>query len=110
MNVSADTYVGLAIAAITLATFVARSTLHLLGAQFRLPVRLETALRYAPACALAAIIAPDLFLQGGIIDLGLGNARLLAGVAGAIIFATSRSTIGTIAGGMAVFWLARAFY
>ena len=46
----------------------------------------ESALRYAPACALAAIVA---------------NERL---------FAATRSTIGVIAGGMAAFWLLRAWF
>jgi branched-subunit amino acid transport protein len=103
-------YLWLAIAAITLATFLTRSSLHLIGSQLRLPPQLEVALRYAPACALTAIIVPDLFLSQGVLDLSLGNTRLLAGVAGVAIFAASRSTIGTIAGGMLAFWLLRWLY
>ena len=103
-------YLWLAIAAITLATFLTRSSLHLIGSQLQLPPRLEVALRYAPACALTAIIVPDLFLTQGALDLSFGNARLLAGVAGVVIFAASRSTIGTIVGGMLVFWMLRWLY
>jgi branched-subunit amino acid transport protein len=103
-------YVWLAIAAITLATFLTRSSLHLIGSQLQLPPRLEVALRYAPACALTAIIVPDLFLTQGVLDLSLSNSRLLAGLAGVVIFAASRSTFGTIAGGMLAFWLLRWLY
>lgn len=90
---------------ITLATLATRSGLLLAGRRLVIPPRVESALRYAPACALAAIVAPDLLLEQGQLQLGFGNARLLAGVAGIAIFMLSRSTIGTIAGGMTAFWL-----
>lgn len=92
---------------ITLATVATRSGLLLAGRRFVIPPRVESALRYAPACALAAIIAPDLLVSAGSVQLGLDNPRLVGGAAGAIIFLLSRSTIGTIFGGMAAFWLAR---
>ncbi len=92
---------------ITLATVVTRSGLLLAGRSLVVPARIESALRYAPACALSAIIAPDLLLADGQLQLGLGNPRLLAGVAGIAIFMLSRSTIGTIFGGMAAFWLVK---
>jgi branched-subunit amino acid transport protein len=44
-----------------LATFIARSSFWLAGNRIQLPKRVQEALRYAPACALAAIIVPDLF-------------------------------------------------
>jgi branched-subunit amino acid transport protein len=92
---------------ITLATIVTRSGLLLAGRGLVIPPRLESALRYAPACALAAIIAPDLLLADGQLQLGPGNPRLLAGLAGIAIFVLSRSIIGTIFGGMAAFWLVK---
>ena len=46
--------VWLSIAGITLSTFLARSTLLVAGSRLRLPPRVESALRFAPACALAA--------------------------------------------------------
>jgi branched-subunit amino acid transport protein len=103
-------YIWLAIVAITFATFLTRSSLPLIGPQLRLPQRLEVALRYAPACALTAIIVPDLFVTHGVLDVSLGNARLIGGLAGVAIFALTRSTIGTIVGGMAAFWLLHWLY
>lgn len=90
---------------ITVATVATRSGLLLAGRRLVIPPRLESALRYAPACALAAIIAPDLAISDGALQLGPDNPRLLAGVAGIAIFALTRSTIGTIVGGMVAFWL-----
>ncbi len=98
-----------AIAGITVATFVARSTLLLIGLSLRLPPAIEAALRFAPACALAAIIVPDLLFAGGPADLHWPNHRLLAGLAGAVLCIVLRSVIGTIIGGMTVFWLLEAF-
>lgn len=105
-----DLYIWLAILGITVATFVARSSVLLIGERLRLPPVVESALRYAPACALAGIIAPDLLMTPQGLDLSVGNPRWLAGLAAAVIFAAFRSTMGAIAGGMAVFWLARAWF
>ena len=90
---------------ITVATIATRSGLLLAGRRLVIPPRVESALRYAPACALAAIIAPDLLVSDGVLRLGVDNPRLLAGIAGTAIFVLTRSTIGTIVGGMAAFWL-----
>lgn len=107
---SHDAYIWLAILGITFATFLARSTVLLVGERLRLPPVVESALRYAPACALAGIIAPDLLLTPAGLDLTLGNPRWLAGVAAIVIFASFRSTMGAIGGGMAVYWLIRAWF
>jgi branched-subunit amino acid transport protein len=100
-----ETELWLSFVLITVATFATRSGLLLAGRRLVIPPRVESALRYAPACALAAIIAPDLLLANGALQLGLDNPRWLAGLAGIAIFALTRSTIGTIFGGMAAFWL-----
>lgn len=100
-----DLYTLGAIAGVTLATLIARSTLLLLGSALRLPPAVESALRFAPACALAAIIVPSLVFVDGTLDVSWHNHRWLAGLAGVAIFAAFRSTIGTIVGGMAAFWL-----
>lgn len=103
-------YVWLAILGVTLATFLARSTVLLVGERLRLPPVVESALRYAPACALAGIIAPDLLMTADGLDLTLGNPRWIAGGVAIVIFAAFRSTIGAIIGGMTVFWVFRAWF
>ena len=100
-----DPYVWLAILGVTAATFITRSSLFVLGARVQFPPMVEAALRFAPACALAAIVAADLVFVEGHLQIGLSNHKLIAGCIGIVIFAISRSIIGTIAGGMMAFWL-----
>lgn len=102
-------YVWGAILGITFATLLTRSGLHLAGRRMQIPPRLEAALRFAPACALAAIIAPDLAFADGVFALPWSNPRLVGGLAAVIIFVFSRSMIATVSGGMVVFWLTRTW-
>jgi branched-subunit amino acid transport protein len=63
----------------------------------------DQALAYAPACALAAIVVPDLAIAGGEVRLDPGNFRLLGALAAAAVYVATRSFVATIAAGMAVF-------
>jgi branched-subunit amino acid transport protein len=97
----------LTIGLMTLATLIARSSLFLFGGSVKLPPRVQHALRYAPAAALAAIVVPDLVLTGGTVDLSLANPRLLAGICAAMFFFATKRLLGTIVLGMALFTLFR---
>ncbi|MBU6212097.1 MAG: AzlD domain-containing protein [Gammaproteobacteria bacterium] len=99
-----DPYVWLAILGVTAATFITRSSLFVLGARVQFPPVVEAALRFAPACALAAIVAADLAFVEGQLRIDLSNPKLIAGCVGIVIFSITRSIIGTIAGGMITFW------
>ena len=92
---------------LTLATITARSSLFLLGHAVKMPPKVLHALRYAPAAALAAIIAPDLLLQGGALNLSFANPKLLAAVAAIGFYLWSRHLLGTIVVGMLAFSLFR---
>lgn len=62
--------------ALGLATTLPRASFIVLGSRITLPPVVQRALRYAPAAALAAIVAPDLLLtQGQVAPL---NPKLLA--------------------------------
>lgn len=52
--------------AIGLATTVPRASFIVLGSRAALPALVQRALRYAPAAALAAVVAPDVFVAGGV--------------------------------------------
>jgi branched-subunit amino acid transport protein len=82
------------------ATIVARCLMFALGTRVRLPVRLQHALRYAPAAALAAIVVPDLVLTGGPPVLVGLNAKVLAGATAAVFFLLTRHLLGAIVAGM----------
>lgn len=98
-----DGEVWLVIALLALATFLARSSFWLVGHHINLPKRVQEALRYAPACALAAIIVPDFLLNNGQIAIGLDNPRWIAGIAATAFFLVKRNMLLTIIFGMAVY-------
>lgn len=79
MNGPYDWTLWLMLLAIGLATTLPRASFIVLGSRVTLPPVVQRALRYAPAAALAAIVAPDLLLvQGQIAPL---NPKLLAMIA-----------------------------
>ena len=47
----------------------------LAGERMRLSRHVEVALRFAPACALTALVLPEVLGPAGPLDLSLGNAR-----------------------------------
>jgi branched-subunit amino acid transport protein len=80
----------------------------MLGNAVKLPPRVQHALRYAPAAAMAAIVLPDLVLSGGSISLNVtNNPKLLAGIGAAVFFVATRRMLGTIVVGMVLFTVLR---
>lgn len=96
----------LTIGLLALATVLTRSSFFML-ASTRMPARLQQALRYAPAAALAAIVLPDLVLHGGAVTSAAAidwtNPRLLAGAGATLFFLATRHLLGTIVVGMVLF-------
>ncbi len=68
---------------IGLATTLPRASFIVLGQRAALPAALQRALRYAPAAALAAIIAPDLLVSAG--EVTPLNPKLAAAIAVVIV-------------------------
>jgi len=95
------------IAVLTLGTFLTRATFWLVGHHITIPKRVHEALRYAPACALAAIIVPDLLIHHDHIEVSLTNPQLMSGIIAGAFFLYQRSMLGTILLGMAVFTVVR---
>jgi len=81
-------------------TILNRAGFILLSGKFSLPPKVQRALKYAPAAALAAIAMPDIFMSHGQIDVSLSNIRLIAGLFGFAIAVFARSTLPAIIGGM----------
>lgn len=86
-------------------TYLIRLSFFLLPAGVTLPPWLLRALRYVPAAVLSAIIAPELVLPNGVIEISLGNERLLAGLFAMLVAWRTRHVLLTIAAGMATLWL-----
>ena len=84
---SRDALLWLTFILIGLATTLPRASFIVLGGRARLPAVVQRALRYAPAAALAAIVAPDVLVVAG--DLAPLNPKLagvIAAVAAALLW------------------------
>ena len=99
----------LVITGLTLVTILMRSSFLMLGDYFPLPERVQHGLRYAPVCALVALVMPELFLTQDALNLSITNAKLVAGLAAAVITLTTRSVIAAMAVGMLIFTLVRTW-
>jgi branched-subunit amino acid transport protein len=94
-----------------IATAATRSAFWMIGHHLTIPKRVQEVLRYAPACALAAIIAPDLLLGAqGQLQLTVSNPKLLAGTAAVLFYVVRRNMLLTIVFGMLVFTCLRVFH
>ena len=98
------------IGALSVATAATRSSFWLVGHHITIPKRVQEMLRYAPACALAAIVAPDLLLADGHLTLGLSNLKLLSGIAATIFYLLRRNMLQTIVFGMACYTALRLLH
>ena len=96
------------IIALTLITILMRSSFLMLGDYFPLPERVQHGLRYAPVCALIALVTPELFLTQGALDVSLANPKLIAGIAAAVVTLITRSMIAAMAIGMLLFTVLKA--
>ena len=95
----------LAIASLVLATYVSRAGMLLVGDRLSFSRPVEAALRFAPACALAALVLPEVLGPSGTLDLSLENARWPAALASAAFLLWRNNMMGGIAVGMGVYLL-----
>lgn len=75
------------------------SFIYLLG-RVAVPERVQRALRFVPAAVLSALVAPELLMPAGHLDIGFGNHRWLAGLIAILVAWRSRDTLVTILAGM----------
>jgi branched-subunit amino acid transport protein len=88
-----------------LVTYFTRYTMiAALGRDMALPLRRW--LGYVPPAVLSALIAPAALAPRGHLEIG---PHVWATLAGAAVAWRTRNVLLTILGGMAVFWLLRAF-
>lgn len=99
------------IGVLCVATAATRSAFWMIGHRVSIPPRVQEMLRYAPACALVAIVAPDILLDAqGQVQLTLANPKLLAGAAALGFYLWRRNMLLTILFGMTVFTLLRILH
>jgi branched-subunit amino acid transport protein len=88
---------------LTLITFITRGFFLMVGERMELSETLQNALRYAPAAALVAIIAPEMFFTQGSSDIEINSPYLWGGICSLFAFWLSRSMLLTIILGMLAF-------
>ncbi|MEY4174393.1 MAG: hypothetical protein RI900_1558 [Actinomycetota bacterium] len=96
-------YVIAAIVGLTVVTVATRASFFMLPQRFQLPPLLERALRFAPGCALTAIVAPTVFTRDHHVYLSLHNNQMWAVLAAGAVFAWKRNMLLMMTVGMAVF-------
>ncbi len=87
-----------------LVTYATRLGAILLLERASLPPAVARALRFVPPAVLLALVAPELARPAGVLELSMGNARLLAGLLAAVVAVRTRSVVQTTAAGMATLW------
>ena len=94
-----------------LITFGMRFSLIYLLAEGKIdvPPTVRRALHYIPPAVLSAIVFPELLLPSGVLDLSLGNTRLLAGLIAILVAWFSKNTLITILAGMLALFLLKLF-
>jgi branched-subunit amino acid transport protein len=88
---------------LTLITFITRGFFLLVGERMELSETLQNALRYAPAAALVAIIAPEMFFAQISGDFEFNSPYLWGGICSIIAFWLTRSMLLTIILGILAF-------
>ena len=73
--------------------------IYLLG-RFEVPETMRRALRFVPPAVLSAIVAPELLIRSGQMDVSLTNFRLLAGIVAVLVAWRTKNTLLTILAGM----------
>jgi branched-subunit amino acid transport protein len=79
----------------------------LLG-RVEIPIGVQRALRFVPPAVLSAIVAPELLMPHGTLDVSIGNARLIAGLIAMIVAWRTKNVLLTIAAGMIALWVLSA--
>jgi branched-subunit amino acid transport protein len=102
--------VWLAIIGMTFVTGVTRAFFLIGGERTVLPERVQRTLRYAPAAALVAVIAPELVMTEHGFSLWPSNHALWAALAGLAWYLWRRSMVGCIVSGVVVFNVLRLLF
>jgi len=105
---TAPATLGLIILGMGIVTYAIRLSLIALLGRIEVSPLVRRALRFVPPAVLSALILPELLLPGGVLDLSLGNARLLAGTLAALVAWRCRNALLAIALGMVALWILQA--
>jgi branched-subunit amino acid transport protein len=86
-------YLVVGILGLMVVTFLSRASFFLLPQRISLPAQVERALRYAPACAVMAIIVPSVMSRDRELVMAWDNYQMWAVVAGTALFYVRRNML-----------------
>ena len=95
----------LIICAMGLVTFGTRLLPIALLGRIEIPIGVQRALRFVPPAVLSAIVAPELLMPRGTLDVSVSNARLIAGLIAMLVAWRTQNVLATIAAGMMALWI-----
>jgi len=81
-------------------TFATRISFILILDRWRTPTLIRRALRFVPVSVLTAIFVPELLIPAGVVDISIGNSRLIAGIIALLVAWKTKNIIWTIVVGM----------
>ncbi|MDR9752443.1 AzlD domain-containing protein [Pseudomonas sp. SZMC_28357] len=93
--------------AVGIGTFVMRLSFVELHGRWRMPPLLSRALAYVPASVLAALVLPAVVYPNGQGAFVLANPQIPAALLAAWVAWKTRSTVLTLAVGMAALWVGK---
>jgi branched-subunit amino acid transport protein len=91
-----------------LITFATRLSFIAMAGRYQPPSWFVVLLPFVPIAALTALVAPDLLLVAGQLNIGLDNPRFWAGLVAIGVAAWRKNILLTIGCGFAVLWAMQA--
>jgi branched-subunit amino acid transport protein len=93
-----------------LLTYATRLSFIYLHGKVSILDTLKRALRFVPPAVFTAIFLPELLVTEGMLNVSLGNGRLIAGLLAIIVAWRTKNVILTIVVGMLTLWLFQAMF
>ena len=103
-----DWVIFLIIVVIAVITFFIRSSFIITAGKTDKFLYLQKALRFVPVTVLPALIMPALFYNKGMLDISLGNERLIAGIIALSVAVYKKSVTLILIIGMSALWILKA--
>ena len=91
-----------------LITFAIRLSFIAMAGRYQPPSWFVVLLPFVPIAALTALIAPDLLLVAGQLNIGFGNPRFWAGLVAIGVAAWRKNILLTIGCGFVALWVLQA--
>jgi branched-subunit amino acid transport protein len=100
---TSDAWTLITIAGLALVTVITRGFFLYSSKPWQLPNWVNRGLHYAPIAALSAVIVPEILVTQGQLLSSWHDAKLIAGLVGAVVYFWRKSVLLTMSWGMLVY-------